>query len=193
MYDLGDFGKSFDADKVGKGLRIPRFPKGASGNFELDIKRLVEKEGDTAGKMFELTFVVDKSSDELVVEGCTYTKAYFQGASKVDREKCWRKLLPMLLAVTGAEPGDAEALANAPETLGTLLASSTDQPATATEPASVGEDLNLKARLSVKQESARKNKDTGKVDAKFLNEDGTPKIFAEDTWSRAAVAVQAAA
>jgi hypothetical protein len=185
MYDLGDFGRSFDATKVGKGLRIPRFPKTASGNFKFDLKRLIEKEGDTFGKMFEATFVVLESNNELVMVGGTYTKAFFQGASKVDREKCWRKLLPLLLSAVGADPTDASALENAPDTLGELLELSTDKDATATEPARLGTDLDLKVRLSVKLEQARPDKETNKVNPKFLNDDGSPKIFAEDTWSRA--------
>ncbi len=179
MYDLGDFGKSFDPSKAGKGLRIPRFPKTVQGQFQFDLKRLVEKEGDTAGKMFEATLLCTASNCEQVMVGGTYTKAYFQGASKVDREKCWRKLLPLLLSATGKDSTDVEALNNAPVQLGELLSLSTPVKETGYE----GVDLDLPVRLSVKLESARPDKATGKVDPKFLDDNGQPKIFQEDSWS----------
>jgi hypothetical protein len=193
MYDLGDFGKSFDAGKVGKGVRVPRFPK-VEGNFGLVLKRLIEKEGDTAGKMFVATFAVTRSSADQVLVGATYEKAYFQGASKVDREKCWRKILPLLLAVTGEDATNVSAVANAPVALGDLLECSTDKKDEAGKVTQEGTDLDMPVNLTVKLESARPDKATDKVPPQFIDEKtGLPMIFATDTWTPAPVAAQAAA
>ncbi len=181
MYDVGDFGKAFDAEKANKGSgRTPRFPK-VEGAFRLTLKRLIEKEGDKSGKMFEATFVCKSSTNETVLPGATYTKAYFQGASKVDREKCWRKILPLVLAATGKSALDIAAVADAPNLLGELLAISTGEP----EKKVPGIDVNFDVNLTVKLESARPDKATGKVSAEFLDDNGNPQIFATDTWSTA--------
>lgn len=177
MYNLGDMGKSFDKDKASKGLRTPRLPK-CDVDIEATLKRLTEEEGDTSGKFYQATFVVTKSSIPQVLVGGTYTQAFFQGASKVDREKCWRKLTPLIVACAGILPSELDRV---PEQTGEFLHLS-GRPGSQDN---AGVDLDLPFRCSRRMGEARPDKETGKVPAEFLEKDGTPKRFAQDDYSAA--------
>ena len=173
-------GDSFDKTKAAKGLRTPRLPN-TDCVIKATLKRMTEEEGDTSGKFYQAVFVVTESSSPAVLVGGTYTRAFFQCASKVDREKCWRKLTPLVVACAGIAPAELDKV---PEQLGEFLHLS-GRPGSK-DAALAGADLDLPFRLVRKMVEARPDKETGKIPSDFLEKDGvTPKKFAEDDYSAA--------
>ena len=180
MYNLGDMAGAFNPEEQKKSLRTPRLPK-TDVNYSAVLKRITEEEGDTSGKFFQAVFQVTKSDSPAVLEGAIYTIAFFQGASKVDRAKCWKKITPLVMACAGLSAADVDKV---PAQLCEFLELSgrpNDKDA-----ANKGSDLDLAFNGSRKLEEARPDKDTGVIDPEYLEKDGKPKKFTRDDFSIAA-------
>lgn len=175
MYDLGDMGKSFDAEKAAGKRGTPRLPK-TDVTYEAVLKRVTEEEGDTSGKFYQFAFAITKSSSDAVLVGKTYTLGFFQGASRVDREKCWKKMAPIIAACSGLDLDNKEDVAKLPAQLGEFLAISRPYGKTLED----GADLDLPFRGKRERNEARPDKKTGQVPPEFLDENGKPKVFNND-------------
>lgn len=174
MYDLGDFGKSYDAKKQAENTRIPQFP-GVDGTFGLLLKRVKQDKSPKGKQLFQYSFQVTKSSTDLVLQGATYTLAFFPGADDVSRDQCWRNMLPVLMSASG----ESDVLTfNAVKALGDFLTLSLET------------DLDLPLQLSRKMEACKADKKTGIV--KHVNQDGSAKIFPQDQFQPAPAPATAA-
>lgn len=185
MYGIDDdFANSYNAKKIASEQRIPFIPF-IDFTGALRLKRVKEGKSKTKGKFFEFSFEALKSNDERVLVGAQYIARFNVGASEVTNEMCWRNMTPILMAALGT----SNVLAfNAPKELGEFLNISKDDPATG----KVGIDLDLDVGIQRKMEAARVNKDTGKMDPKNLNDDGSVKNYPRDTFTPVAATVAAA-
>lgn len=173
MYDIGDddLARSYDPKKVAKGIRTPQLP-GVDGQFECLLKRIKREKTEANGVvLFEFKFEVTKSSTELVSEGACYTVAFFPGAGSVRNGIFWEKITPFMLALRGEANLTADF--NAAEALAEFKKMCDDDAEL---------ELDLPFRMARKLEPARKDKKTGKYKPTQVNDDGSPKIFANDTF-----------
>lgn len=173
VYDIGDddLARSYDPKKVAKGIRTPKLPD-VDGQFECLLKRVKREKTEAGGVvLFEFKFEVTKSSTELVSEGACYTLAHFPGSGSVRNGIFWEKLTPFMLALRGESTLAADF--NAAEALAEFKKLCDDDAEL---------ELDLGFRLTRKLEPARKDKKTGKYKPTQVNDDGSPKIFANDTY-----------
>jgi hypothetical protein len=152
-------------DAVQGGGRIPKFPE-VKGVFECVAKRLRPAKTPMGKKLIEFTFLVTKSSHELVFAGSTYSLAFFPGDDDVSKAMCGRKMRPVLAALAGKSSNDPGFKAG--EARGEFY-----------EISSLG-DLDLPFKLQRDLQPAKPGKD-GVV--KHVDDNGNPKIFAEDSFS----------
>lgn len=179
MYGLSDdFAKSYDAKKSAEKQLVPFFPY-ADYQGQVLLQHVRQDKSKKKGLFFEFEFQVVKSNNDLVVAGATYITRYNQGASEIDNEICWRNMLPILMAANGK----TDILTfNAPEALGELLN------------ICKREDGQAKVLMGLpmghqrKMEEARPNKDTGVLDPKHKNADGSIKKYHRDTFTVAQAA-----
>lgn len=170
MYDIGDndLAKQYDQKKIAAKQRTPKLPK-VECTYRATLLRVTREITDRAGKQYVFTFRVDQSSDERVLVGGVYKHVFYPGnGSTVDSEKFWNKVTPLLAVVTGQSKQAVDAL----KELGGLKAICDADP---------NIELGLPFAGKVSLESARPDKETGKIDPKYLEKDGvTPVKFVRD-------------
>ena len=174
MYDLedDDFAGSYDKEKCTKKGK-PFFPFADFSGRAL-LQYVEPGEGDKMGKYFEYGLKITKSNTDSVVEGALYILRYKRGASKVEKQQCWKNMSGILEATCPGEEG--------PAALGKLLHLSKTTKANEAG----GEPLALPLAWTRKMEPARKDKETGKYKQKDLEDDGvTPKKYSRDTFTSA--------
>lgn len=174
-----DLAKNFDPKKLASKVRIPKFPDVDNGSFECLMKRIEKKTTDKGKKLYEFKFQVTKSNNELVLEGATYTRAYFPDNGNgpvVDHEIFWKNITAPLMAVLNHT--DVVTFQAVEELAGLLKICKDDESL----------ELNLPFRLQTKLRPATANKKTGKFNPKHLDENGKPRVFCDDTFLPAAPA-----
>lgn len=167
MYeDIDDeLAATYDAKLVAKNVRTPRLPD-VEATTEADLLR-VSRVQTRKGKLYEFKFKAVKSNSESVCEGATYTISFFPGGEDKDKNAIfWEKVTPLLMVLRG----ETNLLTfDAITALGEFLSLSKGE-----------EDLGLRFGINRRLVPCRPDKKTGKC--KHVNEDGTPKIFAEDSF-----------
>ena len=170
-----ELASGYDPKKVAANARTASVPT-VEVNFEAELLGVTKEKGAKAGKFYQFRFKISKSNNELVPVDAVYKESFYPGnGSEVDTGMFWDKITPLLMAIYG----ETQVLSfPAVDRLGELLKLTKAAP----------DGLGLKFACSQTTEPARPKKDTGEIDPKHKNPDGTPKHFKRAVYRPASAA-----